>query len=149
MIRRQKLGFTLLETLVVLFIISALTLISSPIHSIKTEDYELRMAVYDFLSEIEQAQNYAVITKKAVKVEKETNQGQPLISFRKEESYTTGRIDRIYFPKSSQIYVDSFWINGVTGYIQPETLIFYNNSLRISVKFQFGFGRYVLEEEKR
>uniref|UniRef100_UPI0035A0B705 hypothetical protein n=1 Tax=Jeotgalibaca porci TaxID=1868793 RepID=UPI0035A0B705 len=45
--------------------------------------------------------------------------------------------------------INSFWIKGYSGYILPDTLIFYNENIRMRLYFQFGWGRFELEETKK
>lgn len=142
----KQAGFTLFESLVVLLITSVVILLSVQVHAIQTTNYELRYFIKDFTSEIEHAQNAAVITGKGFVVERKVQDKHISYSFTQEGMPATV----VQQPTSVTGPVfNSFWIKGDSGYIQPETFIFYNETIQMRLSFQFGWGRFVLEETKK
>lgn len=142
----KEAGFTLIESLIVLLITSVVIFVSAQVHTIQTANYELRYFMKEFTSEIEQAQNAAVITGRGFVVERKAQDKHISYSFTQEGMPPTV----VEQPTSvTGPLFNSFWIRGHTGYIQPETFIFYNESIQMRLSFQFGWGRFELEETKK
>lgn len=139
----KQAGFTLFETLIVLIITSVVIFLSVQVQTIQTANYELRFFMKEFTSEIEHAQNAAVITGKGFVVERKIQDEQVIYSFTQEgsPSATIEQPPSVTGPK-----INSFWIKGQSGYIQPATLIFYNADIQMRLSFQFGWGRFEVEE---
>ncbi|NLB98520.1 prepilin-type N-terminal cleavage/methylation domain-containing protein [Jeotgalibaca porci] len=142
----KQAGFTLFESIVVLLITSIIMLVSAQVQTVQTANYELRYFMKELTSEIEQAQNTAVITGKSFVVERKIKDQRISYSFTQE-----GKPPSVVQQPASVTgpLINSFWIKGYSGYIQPDTLIFYNENIRMRLSFQFGWGRFELEETKK
>ncbi|AZP05504.1 competence type IV pilus minor pilin ComGD [Jeotgalibaca ciconiae] len=148
--RLRKNGFTLFESLLVLFILSIVLLLSTPISQFSTDNYSMRLFVDDFLTEIEKAQNYAVIQNKPVKVEMRTINGETSIHFYVESSNPYFKDDVLSVPEGVASDTNqNFWIKSESGYIQPRTIQFSTEKLTTKITVQMGMGRYRVEEIKR
>ncbi|MGP6139665.1 MULTISPECIES: prepilin-type N-terminal cleavage/methylation domain-containing protein [unclassified Jeotgalibaca] len=146
----KKAGFTLLETLTVLLITSIIFMVGIQVKSIQTDNYELRFFVKEFMSEIENAQNKAVVTGRGVIVERKKENGETIYYFSQDDSIKMGTQKRLVLPSSvTATNFSSFWIKSHTGYIPPSTVNFWNNHLNIRISFQFGLGRMEVEETKK
>lgn len=143
-------GFTLLETLIVLMITSVVFMVGVQVKNVQTDNYELRFFVREFLSEIENAQNKAVITGKGVVVQRKKENGQTVYYFSQEDSIIMGTQRRLILPVSiTATNFSTFWIKSDTGYIPPATINFGNSNINIRISFQFGLGRTEVEETKK
>lgn len=139
----KKNGFTLFEMLLVLMVVSTTLMLSGQAYTIQTDNYELRYFIKQFLSEIESAQNTAVISGKGFVVERKKSDGDVIYSFTQEGSATKQLVQ----PQSvTGPTFNSFWIKGGSGYIEPGTLTFQNDNLLIKISFQFVWGRYEVVE---
>lgn len=146
----NKKGFTLIETLMVLAITTILFMLTAQAYNVRTEDYELRYFVREFLSEIEHAQNMAVVTGIGVIVERTVIDGQICYEFNQENNSRSQNEKKLVLPKgSSGTIFNAFWIKSDSGYIPPSTLNFWNKNINIRISFQFALGRFEVEETKR
>lgn len=146
----NKKGFTLIETLMVLAITTILFMLTAQAYNVRTEDYELRYFVREFLSEIEHAQNMAVVTGMGVIVERTVIDGQICYEFNQENNSRSQNEKKLVLPKgSSGTIFNAFWIKSDSGYIPPSTLNFWNKNINIRISFQFALGRFEVEETKR
>lgn len=146
----NKKGFTLIETLMVLAITTILFMLTAQAYNVRTEDYELRYFVREFLGEIEHAQNMAVVTGIGVIVERTVIDGQICYEFNQENNSRSQNEKKLVLPKgSSGTIFNAFWIKSDSGYIPPSTLNFWNKNINIRISFQFALGRFEVEETKR
>lgn len=150
--REQKnRGFTLIEMLIVLGIMSFLLLLTPLISAVDTEEIAFRFFLEDFLSQLENAQNYAVVTGKGVKISAvEVRKGKSEITFLTETG-STAFIDRkLEAPEGVSLAQNKdFWIKRDSGYTTVNSFIFLNGQYRTSVKIQLGSGRYHIEKTKK
>ena len=143
-------GFSLVESLIVLMVTSLIFLLSSTTANHQSNNIELRYFVNHFLTELEKAQNYAVIQNKAVKVEIVTISGNTTIQFFTASPDYHFKKERLVLPTGVRVDRDqSFWVKGDTGYIQPTTIYFSNSQNAYKITIQMGMGRYRVEEIKR
>lgn len=143
-------GFTLLETLVVLSVMTVLLFITPLVPLLDTEEVSTRYFLEDFLTQWENAQNYAVVTGETVKIElnKPVN-GISKIKY-STVSGTVSFIDgTLIVPKEVSIVdYQTYWVKRHSGYTTSNTIVFKSKSYLIRVKIQLGNGRYHIEKVK-
>lgn len=146
----HKNGFTLFETLIVLSIMTFLVLLTPIRPLVDTKELEAQFFFEDFLTQWENAQNYAVITGQPVKVDLEkSNNGISQVRFTTNAG-NVSFIDGIMSAPAgvSIVNYQSYWIKKISGYITPQTIVFRTKSYLFKVKIQFGNGRYHIEKTK-
>ncbi|UJF14663.1 type II secretion system GspH family protein [Jeotgalibaca sp. MA1X17-3] len=141
-------GFTLFETLVVLSITTLLVLLIPIQGFMDTNELSEQFFFEDFLTQWENAQNYAVITGEPVKVElRKPINGISQIKFITNNGNVTFIDQKISVPASVSILENqSYWIKKSSGYITPQTIIFRTERYLFKIKIQFGNGRYHIEK---
>lgn len=141
-------GFTLFETLVVLSITILIGLLIPVQGLIDTSELSTQFFFEDFLTQWENAQNYAVITGEPVKVElRKPINGVSQIKFITNDGNVSFIDQKISVPASVSILENqSYWIKKSSGYITPETIIFRTERYLFKIKIQFGNGRYHIEK---
>lgn len=144
-------AFTLAEMAVVLMVASFLLLLTPSARIPDTTELSFRLFVSDFLSQLENAQNYAVITGQAVRLELVKPIGtQSSARFAIQDTQNPFINRKMLFPAETTVRkADTFYIKGETGYIQPDTIVFQSPAQTVSIKIQMGNGRYHVEYAPR
>lgn len=144
-------GFTLPEMVVVLMVAALLLLLAPPLKAPDTTELSFRLFVNDFLSQLENAQSYAVITGQAVRLELAKPINAPASArFTVQDTQNTFINRRLSLPTQTTLQkASTYYIKGDTGYIQPDTITFQSPKLTVRIKIQMGNGRYHVEYEKR
>ena len=141
-------GFTLFETLVVLSITMFIALLIPVQGLIDTKERSALFFFEDFLTQWENAQNYAVITGEPEKVElRKPINGISQVRFITNNGNTNFIDQKTSVPASVSILENqSYWIKKSSGYITPQTIIFQTERYLFKIKIQFGNGRYHIEK---
>lgn len=143
-------GFTLIETLIALSIMTFLIFITPMVPLVDTEELAVNYFLEDFLTQWENAQNYAVVTGETIKVDL----NKPIDGISKIKWTTSSGnvsfIDKtILVPKEISIVdYQTYWMKRNSGYTTSNTITFRSKSYLIKVKIQLGNGRYHIEKVK-
>lgn len=139
-------GYTLLESLVVLAIMTLMLFFLGEQAQFDSLGMETSIVAKEFLSQVEQAQSLAVIKGEAVVFKRVPVSIGTMIQFEKENNHQNEIIKQIYLPEGVTVTkFDNTWIRSGTGYIQIQTISFYSEKRNVKITFQLGMGRYRVE----
>lgn len=143
-------GFTLIESLLVLFILSLLLLIPPTVASSYKNRIQEELFLYEVRNQISFMQNYAVVTGELTSFR--TFPENDLISFRPNYDYQHPYRQNVYAPETVSIEKPGKEIkfNRKSGYNnRPKRIVFNFEKEKVELVFQMGGGKYYVERTKR
>lgn len=147
LIEMKKGGFTIAESLLVLFITTFLFILSSNLQQLDSSRYELKLVTDEFLVQMEHAQNWAIITGEGVKVEVLRTAEGNQIQFKVERNGDNSIFHTIQTPESvSFTNFGHFWVKSDTGYVAPMTIEFKTKHQKKVITLQMGMGRHIVKD---
>lgn len=146
----NKRGFTLFESLLVLAIASMILLLTPRLDT-AADEFAFNLFLDDFLTELQTAQSYAVITGNGVNMDVARPIGATHYAVFKDGAGSDRYINRkLLLPEGARVIQGyTGFIKGGSGYLQPNTIIMETGKYRYTITIQLGSGRYEVNKAER